>query len=77
MVLILFAYMVSIPQPDDKSKRGAKGCGVLVQPEDTAGIMLDIAPNSRGLTSIELLDPLCPACRAQPGRAGYTGVLCL
>ena len=64
VVTIFFAYLMFIPEPDAKAGRGVAGCGVLVQPEDTAGIMLDINPNPRGLTSIELLDPLCPACRA-------------
>jgi len=61
---MLLAYLMFIPEPDAKADRGAAGCGVLVQPEDTAGIMLDIDPNPRGMTSIEVLDPLCPACRA-------------
>jgi uncharacterized membrane protein len=69
-------YMGSIPEvsADNKSIKGAAGCGTLAQPEDPANIMIDLSTGSGGAPSIELLDPLCPACRAFDERLEETGL---
>jgi uncharacterized membrane protein len=43
-------------------------CGVLPKPEDPSGIMITIGGTHGGKPAIEVLDPLCPACRALDGR---------
>ena len=64
---LTMVWLMFIPQTQ-AGERGVDGCGTLVQPEDPAGIMLDIGRNPGGAPSIELLDPLCPACKAFDGR---------
>jgi uncharacterized membrane protein len=42
-----------------------QGCGTLAQPEDRAGVLVHLkgsAPNAK--PSLEVFDPLCPACKA-------------
>ena len=57
------AYVVLVPKPNLESSLA--GCGWLVQPEDTAEIMIPLPSGKRGGTpSIEVLDPLCPSCKA-------------
>lgn len=70
---LTLAWLAFIPetQADD---RGVSGCGTLVQPEDPAGIMIDLERHPGGAPSIELLDPLCPACKAFDGRLKESGL---
>ena len=69
-------YLGGIPEvsAENKSIKGAAGCGTLAQPEDRANIMIDLSTGSGGTPSIELLDPLCPACRAFDERLAETGL---
>ncbi len=69
-------YLGGIPEvaADNKTIKGAAGCGTLAQMEDPAGIMVDIAPKAGATPSIELLDPLCPACRAFDERLHSSGL---
>ena len=69
-------YLGGIPEVSAKNKniKGAAGCGTLAQPEDRANIMIDLSKGSGGTPSIELLDPLCPACRAFDERLEETGL---
>ncbi len=60
--------------PDAGGERGPAGCGALVQPEDEAGIMVDVARVPGGKPTIEVLDPLCPACRAFDARLTASGL---
>ncbi|MCA9537782.1 MAG: hypothetical protein KC620_02770 [Myxococcales bacterium] len=67
VLALTLVWMAFIPQPK-AGERGAEGCGTLVAPEDPAGILIDLARTPSGAPSIELLDPLCPACRAFDAR---------
>ena len=60
--------------PDAGAGRGPAGCGVLVQPDDPAGIMVRLSPKPGGVPSIEVLDPLCPSCRAFDDRLATSGL---
>lgn len=73
VVAMTVVYLAWLPDTEG-SERGAKGCGALVQPEDPAGIMVDLARVPGGTPSIEVLDPLCPACRAFDERLTASGL---
>jgi hypothetical protein len=40
------------------------GCGELVEDKDAYGVMVPMDRHRGGVPAIEVLDPLCPACRA-------------
>ena len=69
-------YVGSIPtvSATNTAIRGPAGCGTLAQTEDPARIMIDLATVSGGIPSIEVLDPLCPACRAFDERLKASGL---
>lgn len=73
VVVLGMVWVMAIPETK-AGERGVSGCGTLVQPEDPAGIMLDLGRQPGGATSIELLDPLCPACKAFDGRLKESGL---
>lgn len=50
------------------------GCGELARPDDANGILVELHPNLTGTPAIEVLDPLCPACRAFDTRLGASGL---
>jgi uncharacterized membrane protein len=56
------AYVLVVPRPDPKVSM--LGCGSLVRADDPAGVMIPLVPNPGGAPSIEVLDPLCPSCKA-------------
>ncbi len=60
VALLTAVFFVARP-PSDVGK-GAAGCGTLVQADDPSGVMLEL--KSGHVESIELLDPLCPSCKA-------------
>ncbi len=60
-VALLTAVFFFARPPNDVGK-GAAGCGTLVQADDPAGVMLEL--KSGRVESIEVLDPLCPSCKA-------------
>lgn len=53
-------------------------CGTLPYPGDRYGVMVDVGGNHRGggeaLTAIEILDPLCPACKGFEARLLESGL---
>lgn len=49
-------------------------CGTLNSAEDKYGVMITLNKSATGLPSIELLDPLCPACRAFDQRLDASGL---
>lgn len=63
---LTLAYVVLAPRPDPKASM--LGCGSLVLAEDTAGVMIPLTSNIGGAPSIEVLDPLCPSCKAFDAR---------
>lgn len=58
--------------PDFSSYVGA--CGTLSKPEDTYNVMVPVATNPGGRDTIEVLDPLCPSCRAFEHRLETSGL---
>ena len=48
-------------------------CGELNKPEDNYGVMVSFRPESGGVSAIEVLDPLCPACKAFDERLQASG----
>jgi uncharacterized membrane protein len=69
---VTLAYVLLAPQPD--AKTSMLGCGSLVRAGDTAGVMIPLAPHAGGVSSIEVLDPLCPSCKAFDARLGASGL---
>ena len=65
--VMTMVYLGFVPQADANAG-GAKGCGTLANPTDEAGIMIALDPHPGGAPTIELLDPLCPSCRAFDNR---------
>ncbi len=50
-------------------------CDGLAKPDDTYGVMVRVGhPSTGGAPTIELLDPLCPACKAFEQRLGASGL---
>ena len=72
VVALSVAYLAFVP--DAGAGRGPAGCGVLVEPGDPSGVMVQLSPGNTGVPSIELLDPLCPSCRAFDERLAASGL---
>jgi uncharacterized membrane protein len=66
VVALSVAYLALAPRPDPKAS--LLGCGSLVRAEDTAGIMIPLSPSAGGVPAVEVLDPLCPSCKAFDAR---------
>ncbi|MSP56084.1 MAG: hypothetical protein EXR69_10835 [Myxococcales bacterium] len=49
-------------------------CGTLLKPEDTNQVLLPIGQQVSGKTTIEVFDPLCPACKGFEGRLAASGM---
>jgi uncharacterized membrane protein len=49
-------------------------CGELLHPEDKYGVRLKVSDPPGGIPAIEVLDPLCPACRAMDQRLAASGL---
>ncbi|MBN1337439.1 MAG: hypothetical protein JXB39_15905 [Deltaproteobacteria bacterium] len=58
--------------PDASAFVGA--CGELNKPDDPYGIMVPIDANTSEKTMIEIMDPLCPACRSFHERLEASGL---
>ena len=63
---LTLAYVVLVPKPDPRTSM--RGCGSLVRAEDAAGVMIPLTSHTGGVSSIEVLDPLCPSCKAFDAR---------
>jgi uncharacterized membrane protein len=59
VALPIVAYAASAPEFD----RYVGACGALSKLEIADGILIPLGPQSGGTEVIEVLDPLCPACR--------------
>jgi uncharacterized membrane protein len=66
------AYLSFAPAGDPDA--ALTGCGSLVTAEDPAGVMLQLSSGSHGEPAIEVLDPLCPSCKAFDTRLGASGL---
>ncbi len=71
VVALSLTYLAFSPAADQK--KALAGCDSLVNADDTAGVMLSLAPSS-GEPAIEVLDPLCPACKAFDTRLAASGL---
>jgi uncharacterized membrane protein len=60
---VTLAYVALAPRPDPRTSM--LGCGTLVRAEDSGGVMIPLgAASGGGAPAIEVLDPLCPSCKA-------------
>lgn len=66
------ALVYCIVMPDYSGYIGA--CGALVKPEDTYGTMVALDENTGKASTIEVFDPLCPACKAFEKRLAASGL---
>jgi uncharacterized membrane protein len=73
-VVAVLAVSVAYLQwaPTAEPKKALVGCDVLVNADDTAQVMLNLG--GKGESAIEVLDPLCPACKAFAGRLDASGL---
>ncbi len=62
LTLVFLAF-----SPKSAAEPGRASCGTLVQKDDPSGVMLDLG-GTGNVPAIEVLDPLCPACRAFEAR---------
>ncbi len=67
---LLTLVFLGFHPPSDASKPG--GCGTLVQADDPAKVMIEL--RSGKTDAIEVLDPLCPSCRAFDTRLAASSV---
>lgn len=49
-------------------------CGALAEPDDAYGMMVDMGAPGQGVPSVEVFDPLCPACRGFEERLQASGL---
>jgi uncharacterized membrane protein len=66
----VLAYVAAVPD----HRPFIDKCGVLDTPEDRYGVMIAIGPPGGSVPAIEVLDPLCPACRAFEARLTASGL---
>jgi hypothetical protein len=69
---LCITYLVVVPAGNPKN--ALSGCGALVSAEDTAGVMVPLGEGRGGEAAIEVLDPLCPACKAFETRLSASGL---
>jgi uncharacterized membrane protein len=70
-VIVPVALYVALV-PDNSGFVG--NCGSLVQPDDPYGVLVPLDNNVGATPMIEVLDPMCPACRGFERRLGASGM---
>jgi len=70
LALPVGAYVAAMPSYAPYEQ----GCGALAHPEDTYNVLLPLGGSVGGRTAIEVLDPLCPSCKALEGRLEASGL---
>ncbi len=65
------AYVALAPSADPKAS--TLGCGTLVRSEDS-GVMIPLGAGGGGTPAVEVLDPLCPSCKAFDVRLGASSL---
>jgi hypothetical protein len=70
VALPVAAYVATAPD----HARFVGSCGSLEDRSDPYGTLLPLDPHRGGVPTIEVLDPLCPACRAFDDRLAATGL---
>lgn len=63
-------YLIAMPSYD----KYVGACGTLAKPADTYKIMVPMDANAGGRDTIEVFDPLCPACRGFEDRLAASGL---
>src|SRR5439155_23617905 len=58
--------------PDNSKFIGT--CDALVKPDDSYGVMVNVARHQGAAPTLEILDPLCPACKAFEQRLDASGM---
>jgi uncharacterized membrane protein len=71
VAVLTMTYLIAAPEAN--MKNALTGCGTLVSGDDPAGVMIEL-PSGRGEAAIEVLDPLCPACKAFDERLGASSL---
>ena len=71
VAVLTATYLVFTPSPDKKTSLA--GCGQLVSVDDPNAVMIPL-PSGEGESAIEVLDPLCPACKAFDERLGASSL---
>lgn len=69
---LCLTYLLVVPAGNPKN--ALTGCGALVSAEDAAGVMVPLGEGRGGEAAIEVLDPLCPACKAFEERLSASGL---
>jgi uncharacterized membrane protein len=66
------ALLYAATMPDYAGFVGS--CGSLTKPEDPYNVMVALDANTAGRPTIEVFDPLCPACKGFEGRLSASGL---
>ncbi len=72
VLFVLVPVLVYLAKAPDHS-RFIGSCEGLAHPDDLYGVMVRVEKLSKGAPAIEILDPLCPACRAFEERLSTSG----
>lgn len=64
------SYVAAMPSYEPYEQ----GCGQLPHPEDRYNVFVQLGGTVQGRTTIEVLDPLCPSCKALEGRITSSGL---
>lgn len=64
VAILSIAYLAFTPRSDQGADRS---CGALVRGDDPSGVMISLTDRG-SVPAIEVLDPLCPSCRAFDAR---------
>ena len=70
LVVPIGAYVAAMPSYSAYEQ----GCGALAHPEDTYDVLIPLGGSVSGRSAIEVLDPLCPSCKALEGRLEASGL---
>ena len=73
VVFVIVPVLLYLAMAPDNSKFIGT-CDALPKPEDTYGVMINSARSSGGAPTLEILDPLCPACKAFEERLEQAGL---
>ncbi|MHB8872411.1 MAG: vitamin K epoxide reductase/DsbA family protein [Myxococcaceae bacterium] len=72
VALLTLVFLAAAPAGD--GARSEAGCGSLAQADDPSGVMIEMSGGKGSVPSIEVLDPLCPSCRAFDARLMASGL---
>jgi uncharacterized membrane protein len=73
IVFVAVPIMLYLAMAPDNSKF-IGSCDALAKPDDTYGVMVDVHRVGHGAPTLEILDPLCPACKAFEQRLEASGL---